>query len=1412
MPSSAAPESRPTQTLYRSVAITLLMGVIPTLFAFALIWSLAAHTWIPWGVLAIGLVFTMFAATYAAQYQGSQRALQASELRFRALIEQAVEAVALVTADGVVRYQSPAASRILGFAPEELLGQNAFEKLHPGDAQSSRALFAQIVRQPNTTGTTQFRHQHKDGSWRWVEATATNLLSDPAVAAIVVNYRDITASKEAQAQLQARMRQQAVVVDFSPSALIHTELNALLDEAVSVVARTLEIEYSCVMELSAQGQTLLMRAGVGWQPGLVGQAQVGVGNRSQAGYALGLGAPVISEDIRSETRFSIPELMTAHGVASGLVVIIQGGERPFGVLGVHARQSRRFNQDDVTFLQTMANVLGAAIARAAVEAELKARARELALLGELVRAALSAGDFVDILPAITVTLDELFGADSYRLLQWDEVSQCEIHTAASGAPLGLALYPHAGEPSPVQAALQAGGPLPIEDVFDSPWISPRLASAYAAHSLLSLPLLTGGPRLGALLIGFNEAHLFTPEEMDLGGQVAGRLALAVTQLQLLHETRHQAIELAAVSRVSRALRVAANRAEMLPIMLDQLLAVLTADGVAFAQRDPTTNDMIIEIGRGAWENARGQRLPASQEDGSLVQDIVQPILIDDVGADSRLAWMAQSGNITAAASISLVAQQKSLGTLWAGRREPFSGESMGLLAAVADIAASAIRRNELHEQTAHHAEQLAAVNASGRDLAELLDLPQTYARLSSAIFQLMPDVATVVISLYDHDHEAIEYAYGMQDGVPLDVAELAPVPLLLPGEGTLSRVIETRRPLIVGNFTETAKGAALGFLPGAAGHIVESALYVPMVTRGAVLGVLQVHSYVRQRFMENDAEILSIIANIGAVTIQNARLFQELQASNASLARRVEERTSDLSAANAQLARAARLKDEFLASMSHELRTPLNGILVLTESLQEQLQNMLSERHIRALHGIETSGRHLLALINDILDVSKIEAGKLELQMETLLVDEICEASLLFVKEVASKKRLSLTFELDDPQAQIVADSRRLKQILVNLLSNAVKFTSEGGHVFLEVTTEVEAGIIRFTVRDTGIGIAPEDLARLFLPFAQLDSSLTRQHEGTGLGLALVRRLAEMHGGGVSVESEVGQGSTFTVALPQGALPGLAASFTEPVFSIHQALVVEDSATAAEQIARYVQELGIQATLHLQGEGVMEQVLKSRPDVIFLDLLMPDRSGWDVLAQLKADPAAQAIPVIIVSVVDEPASGLQAGAAEYLVKPVSREQVRQALGRVPKPATGVQEALVLTVDVPAAAPAPLSNQATLLLADDNETNIQALGDYLQFSGYHVVIARNGREALAQARETKPDLILMDIQMPEMDGLEATRQLRAQAATAATPIIALTALAMPGDRERCLAAGANDYLSKPVSTKKLVQAIESLLSR
>jgi PAS domain S-box-containing protein len=408
----------------------------------------------------------------------------------------------------------------------------------------------------------------------------------------------------------------------------------------------------------------------------------------------------------------------------------------------------------------------------------------------------------------------------------------------------------------------------------------------------------------------------------------------------------------------------------------------------------------------------------------------------------------------------------------------------------------------------------------------------------------------------------------------------------------------------------------------------------------------------------------------------------ELLRAHAELEQRVIERTRELQEANLALEKAARMKDEFLASMSHELRTPLTGILGLSEALQMVTYGDLTDRQRHALRNIEASGRHLLALINDILDLSKIEAGKLDLQIETALVGDICQASLQITRGMAQQKHQSVKFRMYPAGIVARLDARRVKQMVVNLLGNAIKFTPDGGNLGMDVRTDVQNGELLITVWDEGIGIEPVDLPRLFKPFTQLDSSLSRQYGGTGLGLSLVHSLAVLHGGHVEVESEPGKGSRFTLVLPWLD----AAAEEEP-----------------EQPVRY--------SLTAVGSGVSDE------------------------------------------------------------------------------------------------------EPLVLMADDNVVLLELMTDFLRLRHYRVSSAVSGTEFIELLEKMKADVVLMDIQMPGMDGIEVIQYIRAHADKhiAGLPVVAVTALAMAGDRERCLEAGANAYLSKPVELKHLLVVIEGLLA-
>lgn len=523
--------------------------------------------------------------------------------------------------------------------------------------------------------------------------------------------------------------------------------------------------------------------------------------------------------------------------------------------------------------------------------------------------------------------------------------------------------------------------------------------------------------------------------------------------------------------------------------------------------------------------------------------------------------------------------------------------------------------------------------------------------------------------------------------------------------------------------------------------------------------------------------------------------------------------TNELESARRRAETANQFKSEFLANMSHELRTPLNAVLGLSETLQLGVYGEMNEKQEKALLQIQSSGRHLLDLINDVLDLSKIEANRFELELSTVSVPDLCAASVEFVAEEARRKKISLTTKIDESVDSICADERRMKQVLVNLLHNAVKFTRPGGLVNLQVEALEHVKAVSFTVSDTGIGIPEDRLELLFKPFSQADSSLAREFGGTGLGLSLVYSLVNLHNGSVSVETEAGKGSRFNITVPWHPMPPTekkvdhrlpGASASEFARILKKALIVEDSSITSEQIGRYLAEIGMESVVHKVGRGAVDKVKEVRPGLVLLDLRLPDVSGWAVLDQLKQDEETRKIPVVIISMYDDRSMGLERGAVDYLLKPITPNRLADSLKLAALSSMPKQDASAGQGEGEGLA-------GRLLLVEDNEANIVPTTDFLVSQGFEVTIARNGIEAVHNAQVLKPDLILMDIQMPEMDGLEATRRIRNDLKMD-TPIIALTALAMPGDRERCLEAGVSEYMCKPVSYRSLSESIEKLLAK
>ncbi len=530
-------------------------------------------------------------------------------------------------------------------------------------------------------------------------------------------------------------------------------------------------------------------------------------------------------------------------------------------------------------------------------------------------------------------------------------------------------------------------------------------------------------------------------------------------------------------------------------------------------------------------------------------------------------------------------------------------------------------------------------------------------------------------------------------------------------------------------------------------------------------GTLTVVSYNATTFYDRDRRLQGVFAAARDVT-ERKRFEQTLQR-------------------NIELEAASRLKSEFLTNMSHELRTPLNAIIGFSEVLKDGLAGDLTDRQRGFIGDIFSSGKHLLSLINDILDLSKVEAGKMTLDLEPVQVPSLFFNSLSIVKENAASRHIRLSIDAAEELGSIQADVRKVKQIAYNLLSNAVKFTNEDGQVTMRIGRVPRADVgqlsgtragrtfplaenefaefLKISVTDDGIGISPEGMERLFKPFSQIDSGLSRQFEGTGLGLAMVRLLAELHGGSVAVESAEGEGSCFTVWLPlrvAEAAPLIStqtpASRIEAPGGVRTALVVEDDYKAADLIRLLLEAEGFTVLHAASAEAALVLAGQQPLSLITLDVMLPNMDGWEFLGRIKQVPSLNRIPVVIISIMAGRSKGFALGAAAVMQKPISRQELYESL---------------VDLDL-----FPLSQGRTLtvLVVDDDPKALDLVAVRILDLASTVLRAYGGREAIEIARRRLPDLIVLDLVMPEVNGFDVVAALNDHPETARIPILIVTA--------------------------------------
>jgi PAS domain S-box-containing protein len=659
------------------------------------------------------------------------------------------------------------------------------------------------------------------------------------------------------------------------------------------------------------------------------------------------------------------------------------------------------------------------------------------------------------------------------------------------------------------------------------------------------------------------------------------------------------------------------------------------------------------------------------------------------------------------------------------------------------------------------------------------DLSQRCATVIAA----MEEIPEHLVCVYLFDARAGELRLVAPASLDIDFpVELVHQRVTTTATTLAARAAFMKEPVVTGTLADGTLGR---FLDGTlAGLPLRSVVAIPLLVQQEVHGVIEIMTIKDPSYIQEHLAILSVIANDMAVGLSRRRLIDDLRMKNLELEAQTEKTVE-----------ASDTLKKFLAMFSHELRSPLNSIIGFSELLTSDMNDLAPETMREFMKNIQVSGRHLQQILNDILDLSKIEAGQLELHIATYPTPYFEEAVQRVLAGPLAAKRIHLVWSPDPDLDELVVDQTRFKQILLNLVSNAVKFSRDGGVV--EVGSRRVGNDMLFTVKDNGRGIRAEEIPGLFRPFRRAESGKAQNREGVGLGLAITKKLVELHGGSIWIESEWEKGTTVSFRIPL-----IVDATSEKIMQAGMlldalkrenwrkeggekplALIVEDSPQAGDLLKVYIESAGYRAEIARNGADAVDMAKRLHPNVITLDLILPGKDGWAVMKELKKHPLCKHIPVIVVSIIDEKSLGFSLGAAEYFVKPVNREELVQAMDRVH----------VL--------PGRDEKRPTVLVIDDDRAAADLVQVILENEGYRVLKANDGPDGVAMAIHEHPDVVLLDLLMPGMSGFAVAQQLRQVPATRNIPIIVLTSMDVDEDVQQHLGTTVSGLMSKSQFTKR-----------